>query len=109
MPSGAHVIPAIRRWQIYLTRPCFIFRHGIDHERRAEHILVGNVKHRSVKAEIHRQPSHNRVIIEPCLSGERVNIRHKPVSQLVVFNHCLIGYMVFGSCVVHFPEGELAV
>src|SRR5262249_51755885 len=81
--SGPEVIP-LCVWKIEMAASRTRFRYGIYEERRAEQKLVADVLRARVFAEVHYKRAHDGVALLGRFPGQRIDIRHQPVSQFVI-------------------------
>ncbi len=103
------IIPAGGSGKIDLPIGCLVGVDGTDHQGITEHILVTDIVHLSIFAEIHYQRTHDGVIIEIGHPGHRIDIGHQPVTEFGVIEHRLVCGMPLGSDVKDFSVGKLSV
>ena len=85
-----------------LPGACAISIYGASHKSRAEHILITDIQNRRVGWEIHHQWAHNRIIVVVGHTGQRIYIRHQPITQIgIIYDRC-IGRVAFGRYIIYF-------
>ena len=63
-----------------------VFRDRANHDGRAKHELIVNAVGFLVGGKIHRQAAHDRVAAVGHLPGERIDVGHQAVAQVVKFD-----------------------
>ena len=80
-----------------------------NHKRRTEHKLVAYVVYVCISCKVHNQRTHNRVIIKPRHTCQRINIRHQTITEFGIINHRIVSRMTFGSDFPYLTERILSV
>ena len=82
--ASPEVVPDGRGGQIDRAAGCAFSQHWADQQRGAEHELVADVPDLRVLAPIHHQGALHGVVILMHAPGQRVDVGHQPIAQLVI-------------------------
>ena len=107
--TRVEIVPTALLREVNRAVAGLVVAHRTGHQRRTEHPLVADVLHAAVAVEVHHQSSHQRVVLEVCPTGQRIEVGHEAIAQLVVVDERLVGRMLVGCNVPDFTQRPLAV
>src|SRR6185437_12377379 len=84
--AGPEVIPCSRVGQIDAAALCTGLEYRINQNCRTKHELVAEIPGVWIGAEVHHQRTHDRGVLARHLPGERIDVWHQTVTELVVFS-----------------------